>query len=359
MRGFLKNHLDPRGMTRLHSVGAVAGLETVYSPMSGLASLSNGLFGSRAGQKLKIDLAEGQTMFSGGFLASTRAASQMDRLEQRIARKTAAGKPTDRLTSRLTRAQQSITDISSITRPGVNPFGVTETTLEDLRKAQVGRRTTPLFQAGGGRVTGQYATYGGGPGVSNVRGKKGFQRMYRKPEQYYFERGGTRAANMPGDTRVKIIRGQGGGYSAVLPSGESRFISSEVGSSLFRPSAGSTKPGYGYTGNTLASSASGQATQRLMGYMRGAQGYARAGGLTGQAYTGAQNAVNDAIKMMSNLEAKGVGVRRADFSVNTARQNLMANNGSVFASIDDVIATQKGLATSGRKCWEDINYKSI
>ena len=96
-----------------------------------------------------------------------------------------------------------------------------------------------------------------------------------------------------------------------------------------------------------------------MGYMRGAQGYARAGGLTGQAYTGAQNAVNDAIKMMSNLEAKGVGVRRADFSVNTARQNLMANNGSVFASIDDVIAAQKGLATSGRKCWEDINYKSI
>ena len=381
MRGFLKNHLDPRGMTRLHSVGAVAGLETVYSPMSGLASLSNGLFGSRAGQKLGIDLAEGQTMFSGGFLASTRAASQMDRLEQRIARKTAAGKPTDRLTSRLTRAQQSITDLSSITRPGVNPLGVTETTLEDLRKAQVGRRTTPLFQAGGGRATGQYATYGGGPGVSNVRGKKGFQRMYRKPEQYYFERGevtpkkrrvkdektgkfkmvqdpNTRNA-LPGDTRVKIIRGQGGGYSAVLPSGESRFISSEVGSSLFRPSAGSTKPGYGYTGNTLASSASGQATQRLMGYMRGAQGYARAGGLTGQAYTGAQNAVNDAIKMMSNLEAKGVGVRRADFSVNTARQNLMANNGSVFASIDDVIATQKGLATSGRKCWEDINYKSI
>jgi hypothetical protein len=352
MRGFLKNHLDPRAMTRLHSVGAVAGLETVYSPMSGLASLSNGLFGSRAGQKLGIDLAEGQTMFSGGFLASTRAASQMDRLEQRIARKTAAGKPTDRLTSRLTRAQQSITDLSSITRPGVNPFGVAETTLEDLRKAQVGRRTTPLFQAGGGRATGQYATYGGGPGVSNVRGKKGFQRMYRKPEQYYFERGGTRAANMPGDTRLKIIRGQGGGYSAVLPSGESRFISSEIGASL---SAQRT----GYSGNVLASSVSGQATQRLMGYMRGAQGYARAGGLTGQAYTGAQNAVDDAIKMMSNLEAKGVGVRRAEFSVNTARQNLMANNGSVFASIDDVIAAQKGLATSGRKCWEDINYKSI
>jgi hypothetical protein len=176
--------------------------------------------------------------------------------------------------------------------------------------------------------------------------------MYRKPEQYYFERGGTRAANMPGDTRLKIIRGQGGGYSAVLPSGESRFISSEIGASL---SAQRT----GYSGNVLASSVSGQATQRLMGYMRGAQGYARAGGLTGQAYTGAQNAVDDAIKMMSNLEAKGVGVRRAEFSVNTARQNLMANNGSVFASIDDVIKMQAGLAESGRKCWEDINYKSI
>ena len=88
--------------------------------------------------------------------------------------------------------------------------------------------------------------------------------------------------------------------------------------------------------------------------MRGAEGYARAGGLTGEAYTGAQNAVDDAIKMMSNMEAKGIGVRRAGFSVNTARQNLMAN-GSIFASIDDVIAAQASLAEAGRKCWKNNN----
>lgn len=350
MRGFLKNHLDPRAATRLHSVGALVGTDTIYSPMSGISSMMNGMIGKRVGGRLGIDQSE--TMFSGGFMSYTRAASQMDALESRIARRTAAGKPVDRLTRRLTRAQQSVTDISSITRPGTNVFNTFETTLEDLRKAQVGRRTTPLFQAAGGRAPGQYATFGGGPGVSNVPGKKGFQRMYRKPEQTYFERGGSRASNLAGDTRVKIIRGQGGGYSAVLPSGESRFINAEIGASL-------TATGTGYSGNVLASSARGQVTQRMLGYMRGAQGYGRAGGLTGQALTGAQNAVGDAVKMMSNLEAKGVGVRRAEFSVNTARQNLMANNGSVFASIDDVIKMQAELASSGRKRWQNFDIKSI
>ena len=389
MRGFLKNHLDPRAATRLHSVGALVGTDTIYSPMSGMSSMMNATIGKRVGGRLGIDQSE--TMFSGGFMSYTRAASQMDALESRIARRTAAGKPVDRLTRRLTRAQQSVTDISSITRPGTNVFSTFETTLEDLRKAQVGRRTTPLFQAAGGRAPGQYATYGGGPGVSNVRGKKGFQRMYRKPEQTYFERSALRgtlgeideleqavartknpktkaklqrkldsargrasglAGDLPGNTRVNIIKGPNGGYKAVLPSGESRFINAEIGKSL-------TAIDTGYRGNVLVSSASGQVTQRMLGYMRGAQGYGRAGGLAGQALIGAQNAVGDAVKMMSNLEAKGVGVRRAEFSVNTARQNLMANNGSVFASIDDVIKMQAELASSGRKRWQNFDIKSI
>lgn len=350
MRGFLKNHLDPRAATRLHSVGALVGTDVIYSPMSGMSSMMNATIGKKVGGKLGIDQSE--TMFSGGFLSYIRAASQMDALEDRIAKRTASGKPVDRLTRRLTRAQQSVTDISSITRPGTNPFSTFETTLEDLRKAQVGRRGTPLFQAAGGRAPGQYATYGGGPGVSNVRGKKGFQRMYRKPEQTYFERGGSRAANLPGNTRVNIIKGPGNSYRAVLPSGEMRQINAQIGKSL-------TTTETGYSGNVLASSASGQVTGRMLGYMRGAQGYARAGGLSGQALIGANNAVSDAVKMMSNLEAKGIGVRKSGYSVNAARQNLMTNNGSVFASIDDVIKMQSELASSGRKSRQNFDNKSI
>lgn len=389
MRGFLKNHLDPRAATRLHSVGALVGTDTIYSPMSGMSSMMNATLGKRIGGKLGIDQSE--TMFSGGFMSYTRAASQMDALEDRIAKRIESGKPVDRLTRRLTRAQQSVTDISSITRPGTNVFNTFETTLEDLRKAQVGSRGTPFSQASGGRAPGRYATYGGGPGVSNVQGKKGFQRMYRKPEQTYFERSALRgtlgeideleqavartknpkakaklqrkldsvrgrasglAGDLPGNTRVNIIKGPNGGYKAVLPSGESRFINAEIGKSL-------TATGTGYSGNVLASSASGQVTQRMLGYMRAAQGYARAGGLSGQALIGANNAVSDAVKMMSNLEAKGVGLRSADYSVNVARQNLMANNGKIYSSIDDVIKMQADLAASGRKSWKNFDSKSI
>jgi hypothetical protein len=343
MRGFLRNHLDPRAATRLHSVGAVMGMDSIYSPMSGMSSMMN-TFGNKRARAAAAarGLDESGTMFSGGFLANIRASGQMDSLQSKIASRSAAGKSTARYDKKLSRVGQSIRDMSSISRPGIDVFNTFETTLEDLRKTQVGTRTTRFSQATGGRVPGAFPTYGGGPGVSNVPGQQGFQRMYARPGQTYFERGGTRANNLPGNTKVNITRSQTGGFRAVLPSGEFRQISQDVGQKL-------TGTQTGFYGNLTASAAKGQLTGHMLGYMRGAQGFARAGGLSGAALKGAGAAVDDAIKVMGIAEARGITPRSSSgITVGKARtQQLMSSGTSMFASIDDVLAMQQSLNQGG------------
>lgn len=329
-------------MTRLHSVGALIGTENIYSPMSSLATLGNNMFRGKAAKM--FDLADNELAFSGGMLSFSRAADQINAMDQKVARRAAAGKSTSRLDRRLIKAQEQMLRIGGQTRAGVDIFNTFETTLQDLRKAQISTRVNPLNpygQATGGRVPGQYATYGGGPGVSNVSGQQGFQRLYRNPDRLYFHR--TASPDLPGNTKVSIIRGPDGKtFRAVLPTGETRGISREIGA-MFAQSMDTP----GYKANVMVSNVPGAVTQQYLGYSQAVSGYAKVGGLSGRALRGANNALIDMGKVMGQFDDAffQTGKRGAAFNIQNAADDLI-KGGKVTATVDDIIKTQQRMAAA-------------
>jgi len=69
--------------------------------------------------------------------------------------------------------------------------------------------------------------------------------------------------------------------------------------------------------------------QRMHGYMQGAMGYGRAGGLSGQALAGAQSAARDMQMLMDAMDGRGVAAR-SGFSTRAARLSEMQTTGRSF-----------------------------
>jgi hypothetical protein len=359
IRPFMKNHLDPRALTRFHSVTTLTGAKNAYTPFSGLNDIGEKLFSGEKYKKLVGGTVGDDTrMMGGGAFGMLRAATQTDAIERKIAKRTTAGKDTTRLTKRLGRAQQSITDIAKSTTPGFDPFNMTRTTVKDLQIAQVSRRSTPFQQASPTKKI--------NPATGTTRFRNPttgrFENRFKTQQPYFRSRMGTPAAApgfvgppTPGVTassNAKIIRGSGGGYSAVLDDGSSRFISRDVGASFF-------KDGVGSTGNALASSARGELTKRMLGYARGAQGFAEAGNLSGQALAGARSAVNDAASLMSKMEAAGVGVKRSGGSQAAKVANIRSSRTAIHTTAQELLDMQRSVGTAGKNAGKTLTLDSF
>lgn len=314
---------------------------------------NNQKFLSTFGHGLTPSDVQGQQVASGGLFSMIRASGEMDVLEKKIASRTAAGKSTASLEKKLGKAQQSITRIGSITKEGFNFLNTAETTLFDLQKAQVSGRGTPGMGVTGG---GRSLNPDGSP--KSVRGARGrFEAAYdptgRGP---YFSTATTDA--LPGSSKVNVMRGPGGAYSAqvTLPSGQTqqRFISSQVGSQFFQG-------GVGYSGNLLASTAGGVVTQSMMGYMRGSQGYIRAGGLSGNALRAANVAVDDAVKVIGRMTDAGVGFKRGSGvqSVDDLASAVRSGAKDLYGTVDDVLAAQTRVAEAGGRAGRGLSASSF
>lgn len=359
IRPFMKNHLDPRALTRFHSVTTLTGAKNAYSPFTGLNDIGEKLF---SGEKYKNlvggTVGDNTRMMGGGAFSMLRAATQTDAIEKKIAKRTASGKDTTRLTKRLGRAQQSITDIAKSTTPGFDPFNMTRTTVKDLQIAQVSRRSTPFQQAS---PTKKINPATGGTRFRNPTTGR-FENRFKTQQPYFRSRMGTTAAppglvgppapSVTASSNAKIIRGSGGGYSAVLDDGSSRFISRDVGSSFFRDGVGST-------GNALASSARGELTKRMLGYARGAQGFAEAGNLSGQALAGARSAVNDAASLMSKMEAAGVGVKRSGGSQAAKVANIRSSRTAIHTTAQELLNMQSSVGAAGKNAGRTLTLDSF
>ena len=360
IRPFMKNHLDPRALTRFHSVTALTGAKNAYSPFTGLNDIGEKLFSGEKYKKLVGGTVGDDTrMMGGGAFGMLRATSQTDALERKIAKRTASGKDTTRITKRLGKARQSISDIARSTTPGFDPFNMATTTVKDLQIAQVSGRTTPFQQASPTKKINP-AT-----GTTRFRNPKTgrFENRFKTQQPYFRSRMGTPVAPpggvgppAPGVTassNAKIIRGSGGGYSAVLDDGSSRFISQDVGSKFF-------KDGVGSTGNALASSARGELTKRMLGYVRGAQGFAEAGNLSGQALAGARSAVNDAATLMSKMDAAGVQVRRSGGSQAAKVANIRSSRTAIHTTAQELLDMQRSVAaTTGKNAGATLTLDSF
>ena len=363
MRPFMKNHLDPRALTRFHSTTTLTGAKNAYTPFSGLHDIGNKLF---SGEKYKNlvggTVGDNKQMMGGGAFSMLRAATQTDALERKIAKRTTAGKDTTRLTKRLGTARQSITDIAKSTTPGFDPFNMTTTTVKDLQTAQVSRRSTPFQQAS---PTKKINPRDGTTRFRNPTTGR-FESRFKTQQPYFRSRMGTPvtppggvgppAPGVTASSNAKIIRGSGGGYSAVLDDGSSRFISRDVGSSFF-------KDGIGSTGNAMASSARGELTKRMLGYTRGAQGFAEAGNLSGQALAGARSAVNDAASLMSKMEAAGVGVKRSGGSQAAKVANIRSTRTAIHTTAQELLDMQRSVAataaTTGKNAGRTLTLDSF
>jgi hypothetical protein len=359
IRPFMKNHLDPRALTRFHSVTALTGAKNAYSPFTGVNEIGNKLFSKEKYKNLVGGTAGDNTrMMGGGAFGMLRATSQTDALERKIAKRTASGKDTTRITKRLGKARQSISDIARSTTPGFDPFNMATTTVKDLQIAQVSGRTTPFQQASPTKKINP-AT-----GTTRFRNPKTgrFENRFKTQQPYFRSRMGTPVAPpggigppAPGVTassNAKIIRGSGGGYSAVLDDGSSRFISQDVGSKFF-------KDGVGSTGNALASSARGELTKRMLGYVRGAQGFAEAGNLSGQALAGARSAVNDAASLMSRMDAAGVEVRRSGGSKAAKIADIRSSRTAVHTTAQELLEMQSQVGAAGKNAGKTLTLDSF
>jgi hypothetical protein len=353
IRPFMKNHLDPRALTRFHSVTALTGAKNAYSPFTGLNDIGEKLFSGEKYKKLVGGTVGDDTrMMGGGAFGMLRATSQTDALERKIAKRTASGKDTTRITKRLGKARQSISDIARSTTPGFDPFNMATTTVKDLQIAQVSGRTTPFQQASPTKKINP-AT-----GTTRFRNPKTgrFENRFKTQQPYFRSRMGTTAAGTPSTvtagSNAKIIRGSGGGYSAVLDDGSSRFISQDVGSKFF-------KDGVGSTGNALASSARGELTKRMLGYVRGAQGFAEAGNLSGQALAGARSAVNDAATLMSRMDAAGVEVRRSGGSKAAKIADIRSSRTAVHTTAQELLEMQSQVGAAGKNAGKTLTLDSF
>ena len=279
-------------------------------------------------------------------------------MKKKIAKRTASGKDTTRLTKRLGKARQSISDIARSTTPGFDPFNMATTTVKDLQIAQVSGRTTPFQQASPTKKINPRT------GTTRFRNPTTgrFENRFKTQQPYFRSRMGTPVAPpggvgppAPGVTassNAKIIRGSGGGYSAVLDDGSSRFISQDVGSKFF-------KDGVGSTGNALASSARGELTKRMLGYARGAQGFAEAGNLSGQALAGARSAVNDAASLMSQMDAAGVQVRRSGGSQAAKVANIKSSRTAIHTTAQELLDMQRSVAAAGKNAGRTLTLDSF
>lgn len=353
IRPFMKNHLDPRALTRFHSVTALTGAKNAYSPFTGLNDIGEKLFSGEKYKKLVGGTVGDDTrMMGGGAFGMLRATSQTDALERKIAKRTASGKDTTRITKRLGKARQSISDIARSTTPGFDPFNMATTTVKDLQIAQVSGRTTPFQQASPTKKINPRT------GTTRFRNPTTgrFENRFKTQQPYFRSRMGTTAAGTPSTvtagSNAKIIRGSGGGYSAVLDDGSSRFISQDVGSKFF-------KDGVGSTGNALASSARGELTKRMLGYVRGAQGFAEAGNLSGQALAGARSAVNDAATLMSKMDAAGVEVRRSGGSKAAKIADIRSSRTAVHTTAQELLEMQSQVGAAGKNAGKTLTLDSF
>jgi len=152
--------------------------------------------------------------------------------------------------------------------------------LGELEKTQVGTRSTPFKQANVSQITPE----GTQPFRNQKTGK--FTKRFKRDQTYFFDRTSTAydeaarlGAPKPGTLSaaeqynkgrsIHIKRGGGaGGFTAIDDlTGERRFISNEVGRSIFGTEQ------QGLRGNLIASAHRGALTSQISGYMRGAQGF--------------------------------------------------------------------------------------
>lgn len=352
----LINHLDPRSMFRMHSNSAMIQAPGMYSPIGSMARTIGGfvqhsnigktVMGEartyRAAMSANINgtvgrglLAEGGRtteqvqgmlrhraagddleIMSGGFFAQLRAGNKQTILEKKIAARQAAGKDVTKLSKRLAQAQQYSRDAARFNNPGVDPFNTKQITLRELQAAQINARTTTGKKASTS-IFGSPATHRvGGPGLA---------------KEAYFMEGVDDASNRI----VNLSKTAGGGFEAVDElSGNRVSLNNSIGSSLY----GSQTPGY--SANVLASQHRGQLTQRMHGYIQGATGYGRAGGLTGQALAGAQSAQRDMQMLMELMEGRGTATR-SGFATRAGK-------------VADMRAGSATFQTTGRELLDDI-----
>jgi len=353
----LVNHLDPRSMFRMHSNSAMIQAPGMYSPIGAMARTIGGFVqhsnigktvmgearAYRAAMSANINgtvgrglLAEGGRtaeqvqgmlrhraagddleIMSGGFFAQLRAGNKQTILEKKIAARQAAGKDVTKLSKRLAQAQQYSIDAARFNNPGVDPFNTKQITLRELQAAQVNARTTTGKKATTALHFGSPATHRvGGPGLAK--------------EAYFME-----GVDDASKRIVNLSKTAGGGFEAVDElSGNRISLNNSVGSSLY----GSQSPGY--SANVLASQHRGQLTQRMHGYIQGATGYGRAGGLTGQALAGAQSAQRDMQMLMEIMEGRGTATR-SGFATRAGK-------------VADMRAGSATFQTTGRELLDDI-----
>lgn len=109
----------------------------------------------------------------------------------------------------------------------------------------------------------------------------------------------------------------------------------------------------------MASSARGELTKRMLGYVRGAQGYAEAGNLSGQALAGARSAVNDAASLMSKMDAAGVEVRRSGGSKAAKIADIRSSRTAVHTTAQELLDMQSQVGAAGKNAGKTLTLDSF
>ena len=322
----------PRAVGRLHSLSAF-GQGGMYTPFGASGFLGNTKMGQKLAASAGATAAPGQSAFGPGLLSFVSAGRKADLLERRAAGR---GGRAARAQKKLGILDRNIRSLAAMNNPGL----MAEKTLPGVLRHDL---TTQLRVPSGQRVAMNGRMYTGGQflpgGAAMLEGKTKTGQLHMRKGKSLDYNGKTYHGTGAGPSTRRGFKGAG---NFVPQAARFRDVNVQFGQNISILDDGLKS---GSRGNLIASSMSGEATRYAAGYFRGAQGYARKGGLEGKALSGAEKAVAQMAESLGQKQIAGkVGLEAAHHVLEQGAFKTLGSKG-----VMEALGTKSGAKVLGAR----------
>ena len=322
----------PKALGRLHSLSTM-GQGGMYTPFGASGFLGNTKMGRKFAQSTGSTAAAGESAFGPGLLSFVSAGRKADLLERRAAGK---GGRAARARKKLDVLDRNIRSLAAMNNPGL----MAEKTLPGVLRHDL---TTQLRVPAGQRVVMNGRVYTGGQflpgGAAMLQGNTKTGQLHMRKGKSLDYNGKTYHGTRAGPSTRRGFKGAG---NFVPRAARFKDVNVQFGQNISILDDGLKS---GSRGNLIASSMSGEATRYAAGYFRGAQGYARKGGLEGKALSGAEKAVAQMAESLGQKQIAGkVGLEAAHHVLEQGAFKTLGSKG-----VMEALGTKSGAKVLGAR----------
>ena len=322
----------PKALGRLHSLSTM-GQGGMYTPFGASGFLGNTKMGRKFAQSTGSTAAAGESAFGPGLLSFVSAGRKADLLERRAAGK---GGRAARARKKLDVLDRNIRSLAAMNNPGL----MAEKTLPGVLRHDL---TTQLRVPAGQRVVMNGRVYTGGQflpgGAAMLQGNTKTGQLHMRKGKSLDYNGKTYHGTRAGPSTRRGFKGAG---NFVPRAARFKDVNVQFGQNISILDDGLKS---GSRGNLIASSMSGEATRYAAGYFRGAQGYARKGGLEGKALSGAEKAVAQMAESLGQKQIAGkVGLEAAHHVLENGAFKTLGRKG-----VMEALGTKSGAKVLGAR----------